>query len=267
MPMIVPPSWTATVTWPRSFSSAGLRARMTPMSVSRSSSCQSRARLDLEAVQVAGRGRQLGRRDLDVVQAHDGVDLEGAEVEALADDLPMDLALGRDVDDRVARRVRGAAEAAVVGEAARRPVLVLERAARRQMAGQRRDAVLGERAQALDDLAAAAQPAPAADGIEIDAEGPRCVEHGGTGREAAAPPRRREDDERLLASRPWADQPGETAAGVGPAPPRPRLTRRPRSPSAARRTVGPDPAAGVLVVAHEHVGGHDRATTSAAAGS
>ncbi len=87
--------------------------------------------LDLEAVQVAGRRRQLGGRDLDVVEADDRVDLEGPEVEALADDLPMDLALGRDVDDRVAEEVRGAAQPAVVGEAAGRPVLALERVARR----------------------------------------------------------------------------------------------------------------------------------------
>ena len=154
--------------------------------------------LDLEPVQVAGRGGQLGRRDLDVVEADDRIDLERAHVEALADDLAVDLALGRDVDDRVAEKPGRTAQPAVIGEAARRAVLLLDRAPGRQVLRQRRDAVLREGAQALDDLAPAAQPAPTAGGIDVDAERAPGVQDGRAGREAAAPARRREDDERLL---------------------------------------------------------------------
>ena len=85
----------------------------------------SRSSLD-QAVEVAGRGRQLGRRDLDVVEADDRIDLERADIGALAHDLAMDLALGRDVDDRVAEELRRAAQPAVVGEAARGAVLLLD---------------------------------------------------------------------------------------------------------------------------------------------
>ena len=52
--------------------------------------------------EVAGRRGELWRRDLDVVEADDRVDDERPDVEALAHDLAMDLALGRDVDQDVA---------------------------------------------------------------------------------------------------------------------------------------------------------------------
>ena len=110
----------------------------------------------------------------------------------------MDLALRRDVDDRVAEELRRAAQPAVVGEAARGAVLLLDGALDRQVLGQRRDAVLGEGAQALHDLAAAAQPAPTAGGVDVDAEGAPCIEDRGAGREPAAPAGWREDDERLV---------------------------------------------------------------------
>ena len=56
--------------------------------------------------QVAGRRRELRRRDLDVVEPDDRVDDEVADVEALAHDLAVDLALGRDVDEDVAADLR-----------------------------------------------------------------------------------------------------------------------------------------------------------------
>ena len=47
------------------------------------------------------------------------------------------------------------------------------------------------------DLAAAADPAAPADGVEIDSEPPGCVEHGRPRRETAASAGRGEDDERV----------------------------------------------------------------------
>ncbi len=61
-----------------------------------------------EPDQVARRRGELGRRDLDVVEADHRVDDEVADRQALADDLAVDLAVGRDVDDHVAAQVGGA---------------------------------------------------------------------------------------------------------------------------------------------------------------
>ena len=52
--------------------------------------------------EVARRRGELGRGHLDVVEPDDRVDLEVADVDALAHDLAMDLALRRHVDQRVA---------------------------------------------------------------------------------------------------------------------------------------------------------------------
>ena len=62
---------------------------------------------------------QVGLAHLDVVQAHDRIDLDGVGVGLLADDLAVHLALGRHVDDEVAEDARVAAEPAA-GRKARR---------------------------------------------------------------------------------------------------------------------------------------------------
>ena len=126
--------------------------------------------------EVAGRRRQLGRRDLDVVEPDDRVDDEVADVEALAHDLAMDLALGRDVDEDVAADLGRARQPPVGGQALLVAVGRLERRERRQVAGLRDDPVLRELAETLGHLAAAADPAPAADRIDVDAERARRVE-------------------------------------------------------------------------------------------
>ena len=67
--------------------------------------------------EVAGRRGQLGRRHLDVVEADDRVDRERPDVEALAHDLAVDLALGRDVDQDVAADLGRARQPPVGGQA------------------------------------------------------------------------------------------------------------------------------------------------------
>ena len=62
----------------------------------------------LEPGEVAAGGLERRPLDLDVVEPDDRVDLEVADREALADDLLVDLALGRDVDDGVAPDLRTA---------------------------------------------------------------------------------------------------------------------------------------------------------------
>src|SRR5688572_12525543 len=68
--------------------------------------------------EIAARRGELRLLDLDEVQADDGIDGDRARVGLLADDLPVHLALRRDVDDDVLRDERRAAEAPAGGEAA-----------------------------------------------------------------------------------------------------------------------------------------------------
>ena len=150
-----------------------------------------------QADEIARWRGQLRRDHLDVVEPDDGVDMEVADVEALADDLAVDLALRRDVDDGVAEDMGGAGESASLGQALVGAVLRLDGVERAQVLRPRFDPVLGERADALLDLAAAADPAPAADRVDVDAECARRVEDGRPLGEPAAPTGRGEDDERL----------------------------------------------------------------------
>ncbi len=148
--------------------------------------------------QVAGRRRQLGRGDLDVVEPDDRIDDEGADVEALAHDLAMDLALGRDVDQDVAADLGRARQAPVGGQALLLAVGRLERGEGRQVVRLGDDPVLGKGAQTLRHLAATADAAPAADRIDVDAQRARRVEHRRALGEPPAAARRREDDERVV---------------------------------------------------------------------
>src|SRR3546814_12029649 len=66
----------------------------------------------------------------------------------------------------------------------------------------RSDTVLGEFADADLDLAAAAQAAPAADRIDVDAQAARRLQDRRADREAAAPPRGGEDDEGVVPGSP-----------------------------------------------------------------
>jgi hypothetical protein len=147
--------------------------------------------------EVARRRGELRRDDLDVVEPYDRVDVEVADVEPLADDLAVDLALRRHVDDGVAEEVGGAREPSPGGQPALLAVLRFDGVERRQVLRPRLDPVLGKAPDALLDLAAAADAASAADGVDVDAQGPRGVQYGRPFGEPAAPAGRREDDERL----------------------------------------------------------------------
>ncbi len=131
-----------------------------------------------QAAEIAGRRGEVGLLDLDVVETHDGVDLDRMGVGLLAHDLPVHLALGRDVDDELALDVGGAAEAAACREALVGGVRALHRTDRREVRRGRGDRVLRVLALAHLDLAATADAAAAADGVDVDPEAPRGVEHG-----------------------------------------------------------------------------------------
>jgi hypothetical protein len=113
--------------------------------------------------EVAGRRRELGWRDLDVMEADDRIDGEASDVEALAHDLPVDLALRRDVDEDVAAHGGRAGQPAVGRQALLVAIGRLKLGECRQVAQGGGDPVLGELADALADLATTADPAAAAD--------------------------------------------------------------------------------------------------------
>jgi hypothetical protein len=121
------------------------------------------------------------------VEPDDGIDDELANRHALPDDLPVNLALGRDVDEEVTMDLGPTAEASFRSEAAELVVLGLIGAPGREVGARRLDPVLREAALAGDDLTAAAQAAPAADGIEVDAERAGGIEDRGSGLEPATP--------------------------------------------------------------------------------
>ncbi len=202
------PPWTATVTRYLPVSSAGcsvrttveirLESRQLPLALERLE----------QPPQVTRRRGEVRRGDLDVVQADDRVDEERPDIEVLAHDLAVDLALRRDVDQDVAADLGRARQAPVVGQAGFGAVGRLELAEWREVVGLGHDPVLGECPQPLAHLAAPADPASAADRIDVDAERARRVEDRGPGVEPPAATRRREDDEgvvghgRVVASRP-----------------------------------------------------------------
>ena len=125
----------------------------------------------LKAAKIARRLVHVRLADLDVIEADDRIDLDWMRLRALADDLPVNLAFGRHVDDEIATNSGLASEPAAVGE---RPTLrgiaSLDRSRRRHMIGAGMNRVLGEITLRDVDLTAAANASPAADRIEIDAE-------------------------------------------------------------------------------------------------
>ena len=79
-------------------------------------------------------GRSVGLRHLDVVQPDDRVDLDRVRVGLLADDLAVQLRLGRDVDDEVAGDPRVTAETPVGREPVAGAVALLGLGERDQVA-------------------------------------------------------------------------------------------------------------------------------------
>ena len=125
----------------------------------------------LQAAEIARRLVHVRLGDLDIVEAHDRVDLDRMSLGALAHHLPVDLAFRRHVDDEIAANPGLAAEPpAGRKRPALRGIAALDLSPRRHMIGARMNCVLGEIALGDGDLTAAANASPAADRIEIHAE-------------------------------------------------------------------------------------------------
>ena len=226
---------------------------MTSRSASRSVSCHSRSSASNSRARSPVGDARSGGVDLDVVEPDDRIDREVADGEVLAHDLAMDLALGRDVDEDVAADRRPC----TTGGGRRRGPSRLgtsSRARRTARDGPAADVMpcFANCADRRRHLAAAA-----------DARGrrrpSRCrrrasARHRAPSSRSAnrpAPARRREDDERGRRPRDGRPrQPAGDGAAVDPA----------AADLALRHgfAVGGDPARRVRVVAHQHVGGHDR---------
>ena len=250
---------------------------------SRSASRPSSAPLALERVEqpgevAAGLG-EVRPLDLDLVQPDDRVDDEVADRQALADDLRWTWLSGG-TSTRTSPWTCGRQPAGDRREApAPRGTPPRRRRAGERWPSRRLDAVLRERAHGRHDLAAAADATPAADGVEVDAERARGIEDRRARLEPTAPARRREDDlgvggraggqprRRRPAWRAAAARSSAAGRGVGGAARAASAASAAAdgsraaagvSPSARRLAELADPASRVLVVAHQHIGGHDR---------
>ncbi len=256
------PSWTATVT--RQLPAA--QRRLQGPEHAEVGRQVGQAPLALERLEepgeVAGRGGEVGLGDLDVVEPDDRVELESRARRRLLRTTwrwtwlsggtsittsPRSVAVQRRAAGPAPGRARTGSAASSDSSGDRCPAVEVM-------------PCFGNSPIARAHLAASADAAPAADRIDVDAERARGVEHGRARGEPAAPAGRREDDERFGHGR---DGPvdgsrvghrrAQPAAGAGTASRR-RFTRRPGSPRPGRPRIGPDPAAAVRVVAHQHVG-------------
>ena len=169
-----------------------------------------------QALQIARRLVHVGLGDLDVVEPGGRIHDDLARLGAFAHDLLVDLALGGHVDHHVALDPGLAAEPAALDQAAFRIVALLDLVPRAQRVLAHRDAVLGELAEGRGDLAFRADAAPAADRVEIDAEGARGGQDRGAGGKPAPLARRGEDHQGV-------------ARGVGHAALRPLARREARA--------------------------------------
>ena len=146
-----------------------------------------------QQAQVAAALPERRRVDLDVVEADDRVDDEAGQVHGLADDRPVDLALGRDVDHDVAEDLCGAAQPRARDQRPAAVVVPLRRSGRGEVVGGGRDGVLGEGAEGRLHLAPAADAPAAADRVQVDAQLPGRIEHGRAGAHGATSTGRHED--------------------------------------------------------------------------
>src|SRR5271155_3750972 len=174
----------------------------------------------------------VGLAHLDIVQAHDGVDLDRMSFEAFAHDLAMDLRVRRHRDDEIAADFRLATEATARREgAAFFDIALYNRTPGRDVIGKGGHAMLGETSAGHFDLAASANATPAADRIEIDAEPARRVQDARALGQTLPLSRWRENDEMVAhILTPRAAAPFATTAplpAVGAPPPRPAISANP----------------------------------------
>ena len=148
----------------------------------------------LQPREVAQRVAEGGRGDFDIVQCDDRIDLYVNCARVLANDLPMQLARRRHIDDKIADDMRLAAEAPSCRKSPPFGVARLDSTARRDVVLRRCQSEFGELALGDVDLAAPAKTPSAADRVQIDAEPARGLQYGFAGRGFAALSGGDEDD-------------------------------------------------------------------------
>ena len=157
------------------------------------------AKCRLDPAQIAGGVVHVGLGDLDEPQPHHRIDANRMHLGPLAHHLPVNLAVGRDIDDDIAPELRRAAQASPRGQ--RRPLLVkapLDRSEFGEMLDPGAHPVLGEFSDALHDLAAPADAPSAAHRVEVDSERPGRIQDRHPERKLPPPSRRCEDDQRIF---------------------------------------------------------------------
>ena len=147
--------------------------------------------------------------DLRVIHADRGIDLDVVGPRVLAYDLFVDLTVGRDIDHDIAEHFRGTRQPAADLEFADlRLVILFGLGECGQMLRARLETVLRELALGHEHLAAAAEPATAADGIDIHTQRPGGLQDRCPDREPAPSPGRAEYDEGVFLSHAGADHHG-----------------------------------------------------------
>ena len=203
----------------------------------------------LQAPQIAGRIVHVGRLHLDVVQPDHGIELDVVRLGGLAHDLPVHLAVGGHVDHDVAQHLRRARQPAPGRERLVAVQFLLDGGERRQVLRARGHAVLREIAFGQQHLAAAAQAAPAAHGVDVHAERARHLQERRADGNARAPARGREDDEGVR---------GRSRAAAVAADFAPPARGLAVGAGRGRLAETAYPLRAIRVVAHHHVGGHAR---------
>ena len=112
----------------------------------------------------------IGLLHFDKIQAYERVQMDVMRLGFFAHDLFMHLAARGHVDDHITLHLRAAGQTAARGQRLGGAIVLLHLGHRRQMVGAGDQAVLGKLALRDQDLAAAANAAPAAHRINIDAQ-------------------------------------------------------------------------------------------------
>jgi hypothetical protein len=127
---------------------------------------------------------QVGLGDLDIVETDDGIHGEGSNAGTLSYHLPMDLAVGRDIDDDVGADEGGAPQPLPLTQRALSVIVDLGGAGLRKPVGSGFDPWPAP----YHHLASAADAPSSANRVQVDSEGAGSIQDRGAVRERSSPP-------------------------------------------------------------------------------
>lgn len=197
-----------------------------------------------EPFEISSGLMHAGRTDLHVIETDDGINGNRHHACPFSNDLAVNLGLRRNVNHHVANRGGGARQPVVHVERAPAPVFELRLGTWAQTGSIGVNRWVGSDG----DLASSADPAPAANRIDVDAEVAGRVEQFDAGRERPAASRWCENDLNIRAAQ------GSALADCRTAP----APAGPPTLWCIRITMQCDPGVGVCIVSRQHIGSHDR---------